>query len=342
MIRRLALWSASRPTAGRGSTSWRGRGESANSLTKLKRTPLSVIHYVAPGPARTLPHAPPPLDEKCPPSPPRPCLSTGRPPRRARALPRSSAPPAGRASAPPPPCPRLARGVKDHLDRGSCWWTSATPRSARRRGTSPAGRTSWCVPNASSTRGRSERRPRAARVLLARDPQEKTHEARTEPGQPPVFEAECHLAWTSRDRFYGFRAKTRVKRFSSTTPTSPSRRHRLAARGDEDGTIHMNPNFLAQIRQEFPNSMSRILIACDDARFARERGRPSWTSADTREGTDGGIDAYLAAFPLGRDSQVGMRPEIGETLRPREWRRHPPGAEVLLRRTADRDLTGRP
>ena len=36
---------------------------------------------------------------------------------------------------------------------------------------------------------------------------------------------------------------------------------------DEDGSIHMNPNFLAQIRQEFPNSMSRILIACDDGTF---------------------------------------------------------------------------
>ena len=40
---------------------------------------------------------------------------------------------------------------------------------------------------------------------------------------------------------------------------------------DEDGAIHMNPNFLAQIRQEFPNSMSRILIACDDGTFRSEK-----------------------------------------------------------------------
>ena len=40
---------------------------------------------------------------------------------------------------------------------------------------------------------------------------------------------------------------------------------------DEDGRIHMNPNFLAQIRQEFPNTMSRILIACDDGTTRSEK-----------------------------------------------------------------------
>ena len=42
---------------------------------------------------------------------------------------------------------------------------------------------------------------------------------------------------------------------------------------DEDGTIHMNPNFLGQIKQEFPNTMSRMLIACDDGTFRSEKVR---------------------------------------------------------------------
>jgi hypothetical protein len=40
---------------------------------------------------------------------------------------------------------------------------------------------------------------------------------------------------------------------------------------DDDGAIHMNPNFLAQIKKEFPNTMSRMLIACDDGTFRSEK-----------------------------------------------------------------------
>ena len=88
---------------------------------------------------------------------------------------------------------------------------------------------------------------------------------------------------------------------------------------DEDGTIHMNPNFLAQIRQEFPNSMSRILIACDDGTFRSEKAAAAivdkcgYTQVKV---IDGGIDAYLAAFPLTDADKVKwrMRPEIGEDL----------------------------
>ena len=52
----------------------------------------------------------------------------------------------------------------------------------------------------------------------------------------------------------------------------PLSRLQLAAM-DEDGTIHMNPNFLGQIKQEFPNTMSRMLIACDDGTFRSEKVR---------------------------------------------------------------------
>ena len=88
---------------------------------------------------------------------------------------------------------------------------------------------------------------------------------------------------------------------------------------DEDGAIHMNPNFLAQIRQEFPNSMSRILIACDDGTFRSEKAAAAivdkcgFTQVKI---IDGGIDGYLAAFPLSDADKVKwrMRPEIGEDL----------------------------
>jgi rhodanese-related sulfurtransferase len=88
---------------------------------------------------------------------------------------------------------------------------------------------------------------------------------------------------------------------------------------DEDGAIHMNPNFLAQIRQEFPNSMSRILIACDDGTFRSEKAAAAivdkcgFTQVKI---IDGGIDAYIAAFPLTDADKIKwrMRPEIGEDL----------------------------
>ena len=88
---------------------------------------------------------------------------------------------------------------------------------------------------------------------------------------------------------------------------------------DEDGAIHMNPNFLAQIRQEFPNSMSRILIACDDGTFRSEKAAAAIVDKcgfSQVKIIDGGIDAYIAAFPLTDADKIKwrMRPEIGEDL----------------------------
>lgn len=88
---------------------------------------------------------------------------------------------------------------------------------------------------------------------------------------------------------------------------------------DEDGRIHMNPNFLAQVRQEFPNTMSRILIACDDGTTRSEKAAAAivekcgYTQCKVIEG---GVDAYLKAYPLTQADKVKwkMRPEIGEDL----------------------------
>jgi hypothetical protein len=72
---------------------------------------------------------------------------------------------------------------------------------------------------------------------------------------------------------------------------------------DEDGSIHMNPNFLEQVKQEFPNTMSRMLIACDDGTFRSEKVSESLLFSInltvTRMGMDGmgGRDAGHA----GRD-----------------------------------------
>jgi|TARA_B110000977_G_scaffold184796_1_gene248923 hypothetical protein len=113
---------------------------------------------------------------------------------------------------------------------------------------------------------------------------------------------------------------------------------------DDSGQIHMNPNFLAQIRKEFPNQMSRILIACDDGTMRSEKAAGAivdkWyvlglspnpktvcpyktdTFVSFRSGfkqvkiIEGGIDAYLVHSPLTEADKVKwrMRPEIGEDL----------------------------
>ena len=88
---------------------------------------------------------------------------------------------------------------------------------------------------------------------------------------------------------------------------------------DDAGDIHMNPNFLAQVRQEFPNSMSRILIACDDGTFRSEKAAAAIVDKcgfSNVKIIDGGIDAYLAHSPLSDADKIKwrMRPEIGEDL----------------------------
>jgi rhodanese-related sulfurtransferase len=209
--------------------------------------------------------------------------------------------------------------VKDHLDRGFVLVDIRDPEECAETGYKSSWKNIVVRPEREFDAGaRSERRPRAARVLLG-----KTHEPGQSPDSPqPPFSSPSATWPGRRDGFYGFRAKTRVIKtlFFFHPLTLPLRVivSQLAAM-DEDGTIHMNPNFLAQIRQEFPNSMSRILIACDDGTFRSEKAAAAivdkcgYTQVKV---IDGGIDAYLAAFPLTDADKVKwrMRPEIGEDL----------------------------
>jgi len=105
--------------------------------------------------------------------------------------------------------------VKDHLDRGFVLVDIRDPEECAETGYKSSWKNIVVRPEREFDAGaRSERRPRAARVLLARDPGEKTHRARTAPRfrarVPPGLDV-------ARDGFYGFRAKT-SKRFSSSTP----------------------------------------------------------------------------------------------------------------------------
>ena len=115
--------------------------------------------------------------------------------------------------------------VKDHLDRGFVLVDIRDPEECAETGYKSSWKNIVVRPEREFDAGaRSERRPRAARVLLARDPgrTKKTHEPRTEPGQPPVFEPGCHLAWTSRDRFLRFpRENTRQTLFFHHPLTLP-------------------------------------------------------------------------------------------------------------------------
>jgi rhodanese-related sulfurtransferase len=217
--------------------------------------------------------------------------------------------------------------VKDHLDRGFVLVDIRDPEECAETGYKSSWKNIVVRPEREFDAGaRSERRPRAARVLLLllaiRAEKKPTSPDRARTAPSPPFSSPSATWPGRRDGFYGFRAKTRVIKtlFFFHPLTLPLRVivSQLAAM-DEDGTIHMNPNFLAQIRQEFPNSMSRILIACDDGTFRSEKAAAAivdkcgYTQVKV---IDGGIDAYLAAFPLTDADKVKwrMRPEIGEDL----------------------------
>ena len=47
----------------------------------------------------------------------------------------------------------------------------------------------------------------------------------------------------------------------------------LAVFDEETGEVEMNPYFMGQIRDEFPNTLSRILLVCDDG---TERSEIAW------------------------------------------------------------------
>ncbi|KAK3280966.1 hypothetical protein CYMTET_11220 [Cymbomonas tetramitiformis] len=61
-----------------------------------------------------------------------------------------------------------------------------------------------------------------------------------------------------------------------------------------------NPNFLADVKQEFPNTMSRIIIACDDGTFRSEVAAKNITEKlgyTQVKVLEGGLDAYTEVFP---------------------------------------------
>ena len=74
----------------------------------------------------------------------------------------------------------------------------------------------------------------------------------------------------------------------------------LAVFDEETGEVEMNPYFMGQIRDEFPNTLSRILLVCDDG---TERSEIAWRGI-TKAGytqckiIQGGSEAYFKEFPL--------------------------------------------
>ncbi|CAL54256.1 Rhodanese-like domain [Ostreococcus tauri] len=74
----------------------------------------------------------------------------------------------------------------------------------------------------------------------------------------------------------------------------------LAIFDEETGEVEMNPSFMAQIKAEFPNTLSRILLVCDDG---TERSEIAWRGISKRGYTqckiiEGGSEAFFKAFPL--------------------------------------------
>merc|ERR1719258_179227 len=73
----------------------------------------------------------------------------------------------------------------------------------------------------------------------------------------------------------------------------------------EEGPV-MNRRWLVEMKGLFPNSLSRILLACDDgtertdiaADFLNEEGYSAV------QAIDGGIDAYLEEFPLEEKDKI--------------------------------------
>merc|ERR1712100_743200 len=79
---------------------------------------------------------------------------------------------------------------------------------------------------------------------------------------------------------------------------------------DDDGNPVSNPAFLALIKEKFLNSLSRILLACDDGTFRSElahrliTGKLGYSQVKI---IDGGIDAYIEHQPLTKEDKVKVR-----------------------------------
>jgi rhodanese-related sulfurtransferase len=69
---------------------------------------------------------------------------------------------------------------------------------------------------------------------------------------------------------------------------------------DEEGNPELNPTFLSQIKAEFPNTLSRILLVCDDGSFRSEVAFKNISKLGYSQVKiiEGGSEAYFEAFPL--------------------------------------------
>jgi rhodanese-related sulfurtransferase len=79
---------------------------------------------------------------------------------------------------------------------------------------------------------------------------------------------------------------------------------------DEAGNPLSNPNFLALIKKKFPNSMSRILLACDDGTFRSDLAHRLITTKLKYANVkiiEGGINAYIKHQPLTKEDLVKVR-----------------------------------
>ena len=79
---------------------------------------------------------------------------------------------------------------------------------------------------------------------------------------------------------------------------------------DDEGNPMSNPNFLALIKNKFPNSMSRILLACDDGTFRSELAHKLITQKlgySQVKIIEGGIDAYIEFQPLTKEDKIKVR-----------------------------------
>ena len=105
-----------------------------------------------------------------------------------------------------------------------------------------------------------------------------------------------------------------------TRSSDPPPRDRPAARRHGRGRADPHePELPRADSPEFLNTMSRILIACDDGTTRSEKAAAAIVeNADTpsAKSSTGGVDAYLKAYPLTQADKVKwkMRPEIGEDL----------------------------
>jgi rhodanese-related sulfurtransferase len=69
---------------------------------------------------------------------------------------------------------------------------------------------------------------------------------------------------------------------------------------DDDGNPELNPYFLSEIKHEFPNTLSRILLVCDDGTMRSEVAHKNITKLGYSQVKiiEGGAEAYFKAFPL--------------------------------------------